>query len=172
MHLVRMAHWRPVLLQTPPCCRCYCWACCLLSAINRTQSATPPNEHDPLQTKLSTTSHCVCVGVCARVKRYSWPCCFDHWSTANHSPAKERVCTCVCIRPLLSFVAKYRQSNFPSCLGRMMAARLANSPPSIGLSVSLSLSFKIHIPIFFFQFFILSISISVINQKTADFSYL
>lgn len=125
MQLVSMAHWRPVLLQTPPCCCCCCrdcWARCLLLAINRNQSATPPNEHDPTKRQPAT----------ARVW-CSWPCCFDHGPTPKALLCQLSVnvgvhSTNVCIRFLLSFVAKYRPSNFLSCLGKMTAAWQTNCP--------------------------------------------
>ena len=119
MHLVSTAHRRPVLLQTPPCCCCCCcgccgccWAGCLLLAINRNQSAAPPNEHNPLQTQLSTTSHCARVRACVCACVCVWVC-KDKADRAVLITGRLQItalsrsvwvwmciCVCVCVCPL------------------------------------------------------------------------
>lgn len=98
-----------------------------LLPINRNQSATPPNEQNPLQTKLSTTSHSACV--CEDTADYAVLIIGVLQITA----LLREECVCVYIKLLLSFVAKYiwQFSKFPQKDDKAVPSKLPFPSPSL-----------------------------------------
>lgn len=102
-----------------------------LLPINRNQSATPPNEQNPLQTKLSTTSHSACRGLCVCEDTADYAVLIIGVLQITALLREEHVC--VYIKLLLSFVAKYiRQfSKFPQKDNKAAPRKLPFPSPSL-----------------------------------------